>query len=194
MAVVFVVYEVYSARFVRGDVLWLGCWSSSRCFVRAGSPFYTEDAVAVKRACAKSAVTKANGAATKASMTVKSTLGLCVYSKLVLLCDGSGHEDACSAVHEGYTIEAPGATLKKLAPVLLVAHKALSVMSVVGKVAGLPIPDGIPGVEALKGIASGKASVVTDEIERFTETGVRLKSGKALDADIIITATGLSAH
>ncbi len=40
--------------------------------------------------------------------------------------------------------------------------------------------------------ASGKASVVTDEIERFTETGIQLKSGKALEADIIVTATGFN--
>ena len=37
---------------------------------------------------------------------------------------------------------------------------------------------------------AGKASVVTDEIERFTETGIQLKSGKQLEADIIVTATG----
>lgn len=42
--------------------------------------------------------------------------------------------------------------------------------------------------EALK---AGKASIVTDHIERFTETGIRLKSGEQLDADIIIPATGL---
>ena len=48
------------------------------------------------------------------------------------------------------------------------------------------VPDG----DLFKGIRSGKASVVTDEIERFTETGILLKSGKLLDADIIITATG----
>jgi cation diffusion facilitator CzcD-associated flavoprotein CzcO len=48
------------------------------------------------------------------------------------------------------------------------------------------VPDG----DLFAGIRSGKASVVTDEIERFTETGLRLKSGKTLDADIIITATG----
>jgi cation diffusion facilitator CzcD-associated flavoprotein CzcO len=40
-------------------------------------------------------------------------------------------------------------------------------------------------------IRSGKASVVTDEIETFTETGIRLKSGGELQADIIVTATGL---
>jgi len=40
-------------------------------------------------------------------------------------------------------------------------------------------------------ITSGKASVVTDHIERFDETGVRLQSGKHIDADIIVTATGL---
>jgi cation diffusion facilitator CzcD-associated flavoprotein CzcO len=48
------------------------------------------------------------------------------------------------------------------------------------------VPDG----DLFAGIRSGKASVVTDEIERFTETGILLKSGKMLDADIIITATG----
>jgi cation diffusion facilitator CzcD-associated flavoprotein CzcO len=48
----------------------------------------------------------------------------------------------------------------------------------------------IPDADLFKGIASGKASVVTDEIERFTETGLQLKSGRVLDADIIVTATG----
>ncbi len=40
-------------------------------------------------------------------------------------------------------------------------------------------------------IRSGKASVVTDEIETFTATGIRLKSGEQLQADVIVTATGL---
>jgi cation diffusion facilitator CzcD-associated flavoprotein CzcO len=48
------------------------------------------------------------------------------------------------------------------------------------------IPDG----DLFQAIRSGKASVVTDEIEQFTETGVLLKSGKELQADIIVTATG----
>jgi cation diffusion facilitator CzcD-associated flavoprotein CzcO len=48
------------------------------------------------------------------------------------------------------------------------------------------VPDG----DLFKGISSGKASVITDEIERFTETGILLKSGRTLDADIIVTATG----
>ena len=38
----------------------------------------------------------------------------------------------------------------------------------------------------------GEASVVTDEIETFTETGILLKSGRELEADIIVTATGLN--
>jgi len=50
------------------------------------------------------------------------------------------------------------------------------------------IPDG----DLFQAIRSGKASVVTDEIERFTETGVLLKSGKRLQADIIVTATGFN--
>ncbi len=49
------------------------------------------------------------------------------------------------------------------------------------------VPDG----DLFKAIREGKASVVTDHIEAFNETGIRLKSGKQLDADIIITATGL---
>lgn len=50
------------------------------------------------------------------------------------------------------------------------------------------IPDG----DLFRGIAEGKASVVTDEIETLNETGVRTKSGEQLDADIIITATGFN--
>ena len=50
------------------------------------------------------------------------------------------------------------------------------------------VPDG----DLFRGIASGKASVVTDEIEHFTENGVMLKSGKELQADIIVTATGFN--
>ena len=49
------------------------------------------------------------------------------------------------------------------------------------------VPDG----DLFKAIREGRASVVTDQIETFNETGIKLKSGKQLDADIIITATGL---
>ena len=52
------------------------------------------------------------------------------------------------------------------------------------------VPDG----DLFRGIASGKASVVTDEIERFTEKGILLKSGKTLEADIIVTATGFDMN
>jgi cation diffusion facilitator CzcD-associated flavoprotein CzcO len=48
----------------------------------------------------------------------------------------------------------------------------------------------VPDADLFKGIASGKASVVTDEIEQFVEKGVQLKSGTVLEADIILTATG----
>jgi cation diffusion facilitator CzcD-associated flavoprotein CzcO len=48
----------------------------------------------------------------------------------------------------------------------------------------------VPDADLFKSIKSGKASVVTDEIETFTEKGVLLKSGKSIDADIIVTATG----
>ena len=49
------------------------------------------------------------------------------------------------------------------------------------------VPDG----DLLRAIKSGKASVVTDEIETFTPNGIALKSGAHLDADIVVTATGL---
>ena len=41
-------------------------------------------------------------------------------------------------------------------------------------------------------IRSGKASIVTDRIARFTEHGILLESGQELYADIVVTATGLS--
>jgi cation diffusion facilitator CzcD-associated flavoprotein CzcO len=50
------------------------------------------------------------------------------------------------------------------------------------------VPDG----DLFKGITSGKATMVTDEIETFTEQGILLRSGKELKADIVITATGFN--
>ncbi len=50
----------------------------------------------------------------------------------------------------------------------------------------------VPDADLFHGIKSGKASVVTDEIDRFTETGIRLKSGQSLRADIIVTSTGFN--
>jgi monooxygenase len=50
----------------------------------------------------------------------------------------------------------------------------------------------IPDADMFEAIKSGRASVVTDQIETFTENGIQLKSGKELEADIIITATGLA--
>jgi cation diffusion facilitator CzcD-associated flavoprotein CzcO len=49
----------------------------------------------------------------------------------------------------------------------------------------------VPDSDLFKTIKQGKAEVVTDVIERFTPTGILLKSGKELNADIIVTATGL---
>jgi monooxygenase len=49
------------------------------------------------------------------------------------------------------------------------------------------VPDG----DMFEAIKSGRASVVTDQIDTFTEKGVLLKSGRELEADIIVTATGL---
>ncbi len=50
----------------------------------------------------------------------------------------------------------------------------------------------VPEGDLFAAIRSGKASVVTDRIERFDATGVQLASGEHLDADIIVTATGFN--
>lgn len=50
------------------------------------------------------------------------------------------------------------------------------------------VPDG----DLFSAISAGDASVVTDRIETFTESGLRLESGAELDADIVVTATGLN--
>lgn len=49
----------------------------------------------------------------------------------------------------------------------------------------------VPDSDLFKAIRSGKAEVVTDRIESFTPTGIDLVSGRHLDADIIVSATGL---
>jgi cation diffusion facilitator CzcD-associated flavoprotein CzcO len=49
----------------------------------------------------------------------------------------------------------------------------------------------VPNGDFFKSMREGKASVVTDHIASFTETGIQLASGEHLDADIIVTATGL---
>jgi monooxygenase len=49
------------------------------------------------------------------------------------------------------------------------------------------VPDG----DLFRAIRAGDASIVTDHIETFTERGIALRSGRELDADIVVTATGL---
>lgn len=50
----------------------------------------------------------------------------------------------------------------------------------------------VPDSDLFNAIKEGKVSVVTDQIETFTEKGIQLGSGEQLEADIIVTATGLS--
>jgi cation diffusion facilitator CzcD-associated flavoprotein CzcO len=52
------------------------------------------------------------------------------------------------------------------------------------------VPDG----DLFRALRSGTAEIVTDGIASFTETGIQLDSGRHLDADIIITATGLNVQ
>ena len=50
------------------------------------------------------------------------------------------------------------------------------------------VPDG----DLFEAIGEGRASIVTDQIESFTERGIKLSRGRELEADLIITATGLN--
>ena len=50
------------------------------------------------------------------------------------------------------------------------------------------VPDG----DLFKAISAGRAEIVTDQVDTFTENGIRLESGAELDADLIVTATGLN--
>ena len=50
----------------------------------------------------------------------------------------------------------------------------------------------VPDSDLFRVIREGRASIVTDQIEAFTETGLLLKSGERLEADVIVTATGLN--
>jgi cation diffusion facilitator CzcD-associated flavoprotein CzcO len=50
----------------------------------------------------------------------------------------------------------------------------------------------VPDSDLFAALRNGNASVVTDHIDTFTQTGLRLRSGKTLDADLVVTATGLN--
>ena len=49
----------------------------------------------------------------------------------------------------------------------------------------------VPDADLFKALSAGKAEIVTDQIAKFEAGGIRLKSGQLLEADIIVTATGL---
>jgi monooxygenase len=50
----------------------------------------------------------------------------------------------------------------------------------------------VPDADLFEKISAGRVSVVTDQIETFTEKGIALSSGREIEADMIVTATGLS--
>jgi monooxygenase len=50
------------------------------------------------------------------------------------------------------------------------------------------VPDG----DIFKSLSNGSAEIVTDRIERFTANGIKLESGRELEADVVVTATGLN--
>jgi len=49
----------------------------------------------------------------------------------------------------------------------------------------------VPDADLFRAMREGRASIVTDEIETFTPTGIRLRSGRELEADVVVSATGL---
>ncbi len=49
----------------------------------------------------------------------------------------------------------------------------------------------VPDADMFQAISSGSASIVTGEIDGFTESGIRLRDGRELDAELVVTATGL---
>ncbi|MGA7688509.1 MAG: NAD(P)/FAD-dependent oxidoreductase [Jiangellales bacterium] len=52
----------------------------------------------------------------------------------------------------------------------------------------------VPDADLFRAVSSGRASIVTDTIERFEPTGVRLLSGHVLEADVVVTATGFTLN
>ncbi|MHA6781202.1 flavin-containing monooxygenase [Pseudonocardia saturnea] len=50
----------------------------------------------------------------------------------------------------------------------------------------------VPGGDFFRAITAGRAAVATDRIDRFVAEGVRLQSGRTLEADVVVSATGLS--
>lgn len=52
----------------------------------------------------------------------------------------------------------------------------------------------VPNGDLFKVLKEGKASIVTDEIDQFTEKGIKVKSGAEIESDIIVTATGLNVQ
>ena len=52
----------------------------------------------------------------------------------------------------------------------------------------------VPDADLFKAVREGQASVVTDQIESFVEGGIQLQSGRTLDADVIVAATGFNLN
>lgn len=49
----------------------------------------------------------------------------------------------------------------------------------------------MPEGDLFRALAASRASVVTDHVETFTETSLRLRSSATLEADVVVSATGL---
>src|SRR6267142_915740 len=79
------------------------------------------------------------------------------------------------------------AMAKTAAHVTMLQRSPTYIVSYPGEQRLCLVPDG----DLFVAIRDGRASVATDQIETFTEKGIQLKSGKELEADIVVTATGL---
>ena len=82
---------------------------------------------------------KEKGKRAKKALYMKT--GWKAYNRLYLICDGGSGGTPCSHVHGGFEVEVPGPMMKRLAPVLLVSAKILSVAKIAGSlVAGVAVP------------------------------------------------------
>ena len=132
--------------------------------------------------------------ATKTMKKARIKLGVNTYYKLLLCCEGGSDGTPCSGVHAGYSITAPGPTLQKMAPLLIITSKMLSIASVAGKCAGLPIPSCIPGFAAAGGLSAGFAALIDSPLTGATASvfaaqyGEKLRAKREEDGEGEITA------
>ena len=111
-----------------------------------------------------------------------------------------------------YTVTRWANILKTMGSYQLSRHKPEAMKRIIRKAIEKSLPDGydvdthftppynpwdqrfcvVPDGDLFTAISAGNADVVTGRIETFTEKGIRLESGEELEADVVVTATGLN--